>query len=218
MRRLSALERGSKMAIYYIADTHFGHKNIIKLCSRPFASVEEMNERLVENWNKRVKGNDKVYILGDLFYKAENVETLLSRLKGKKYLLLGNHDASWLEEYTVSKKGENSDTLSHKSYRFTKSKRDLSLYFQEVSDIMQISDGGVGCILCHYPLLTWKHEERLIMIHGHLHDNITDPYFHHIAENEKMLNAGVEINGYMPVTLCELIENNKKFKESVKGE
>ena len=56
------------------------------------------------------------------------------------------------------------------------------------------------------------------MIHGHLHNNVSDPFFHHIVENEKMLNAGVELNGYMPVTLCELIQNNKKFKESVKGE
>ena len=56
-------------------------------------------------------------------------------------------------------------------------------------------------------------EKRLYMIHGHLHSDTSDPFFHHIAENERMLNAGIDINGYMPVTLSELIENNRIFKE-----
>lgn len=90
------------MSIFYIADTHFGHESILKLCKRPFSTVEEMNEAIVENWNARVKGNDKVYILGDMFYKATGVKDILTRLKGKKHLILGNHDASWLEEYIVN--------------------------------------------------------------------------------------------------------------------
>lgn len=200
------------MSIFYIADTHFGHENILKICSRPFESIEAMTDALVENWNGRVKGNDRVFILGDMFYKTVNAEEILKRLKGEKHLILGNHDASWLEEYTVFQSGK-TDTLSHKSYRFSKSKVDLSVYFKSVSDILQITDGSVGCILCHYPLLTWKHEKRLYMIHGHLHKDTSDPFFHHLAENERILNAGVDINGYMPVTLEEMIENNRAFKK-----
>lgn len=49
---------------YYIADTHFGHKNILKLCNRPFENIEQMNLTLVENWNSKVKNNDHIYILG----------------------------------------------------------------------------------------------------------------------------------------------------------
>ena len=49
--------------IYFTADTHFGHENIIRFCNRPFSSVTEMDETLITNWNRRVKGNDTVYIL-----------------------------------------------------------------------------------------------------------------------------------------------------------
>lgn len=51
--------------IYYTADLHFGHANIIKLCHRPFASIEEMDEKLIEKWNNKVKNGDTVYIVGD---------------------------------------------------------------------------------------------------------------------------------------------------------
>ena len=56
------------MKTFFIADTHFGHKNIIKYCNRPFANIEEMNETLIENWNKAVSAEDAVYILGDFAY------------------------------------------------------------------------------------------------------------------------------------------------------
>ena len=52
--------------VYFIADPHFGHENAIKLCSRPFETVEEMNETIIKNWNGRVHGNDTVYIVGDI--------------------------------------------------------------------------------------------------------------------------------------------------------
>ena len=50
--------------IYFTADTHFGHYNVIRFCDRPFASAEEMDEAMIQNWNDRVTGNDTVYILG----------------------------------------------------------------------------------------------------------------------------------------------------------
>ncbi len=203
------------MSIFYIADTHFGHESILKLCKRPFSSIAEMNEALVENWNAKVKGNDKVYILGDMFYKATGVKDILTRLKGKKHLILGNHDASWLEEYIVNtgEKAKKTDTLPHKSYRLKETGEDLSLYFKSVNDVLQATNSDVGCILCHYPLLTWKHEKRLLMLHGHLHNDTQDLFFPLLANDDRILNAGVEINGYMPVTLEELKENNRIFKE-----
>lgn len=54
--------------IYFTADTHFGHKNVIRFCDRPFASAEEMDEVMIKNWNSRVRGKDIVYILGDMFF------------------------------------------------------------------------------------------------------------------------------------------------------
>lgn len=200
------------MSIFYVGDTHFGHKSVISLSQRPFENAEEMNEAIIKNWNSRVKGNDTVYILGDMFYRFEGYTKILDRLKGEKHLILGNHDASWLEEYYLQNPSK-SDTLPHKSYRLRDSDQDVGKYFKSVCHIAQISDGSVGCILCHYPLLTYKHEKRLYMIHGHLHSDTSDPFFHHIAENERLLNAGVDVNSFMPVTLNELIENNRIFKE-----
>lgn len=51
--------------VYFIADLHFGHANIIEYCNRPFQSVEEMNEFMIQQWNKKVKKDDKVFVLGD---------------------------------------------------------------------------------------------------------------------------------------------------------
>ena len=73
------------MDIYYTSDLHLGHKNIIRLCNRPFGSIEEMDNLLIERWNKKVKKEDTVYILGDLFYKCE-IEKVKKILKSLKLL------------------------------------------------------------------------------------------------------------------------------------
>ena len=79
--------------VYYIADTHFGHKNVIRFDNRPFADTTLMDEVLVHNWNERVTEDDTVYILGDAFWKnEENSVKLIQRLNGHKHLIRGNHD------------------------------------------------------------------------------------------------------------------------------
>lgn len=79
---------------FYIADCHFGHDKVRLLDGRPFASVEEMDETMIVRWNERVrKKKDEVVILGDLCLgKGEQVNELLHKLNGKKYLVTGNHD------------------------------------------------------------------------------------------------------------------------------
>ena len=57
--------------IYYIADMHFGHTNVIRFDNRPFADTEQMDEVLIQNWNERVTADDTVYVLGDAFWKNE---------------------------------------------------------------------------------------------------------------------------------------------------
>ena len=84
---------------FYTSDLHFGHKNIIKYENRPFNSVEEMDEELIRRWNNKVGKNDEVYILGDFaFASGRRVNELLDRLNGRKYLLRGNHDHSFLKD------------------------------------------------------------------------------------------------------------------------
>lgn len=79
--------------IFFIADLHFGHKNIIDYESRPFKSVQEMDEILIKNWNNTVSKKDKVFILGDFaFANKERMRQYVQQLNGLKTLILGNHD------------------------------------------------------------------------------------------------------------------------------
>lgn len=80
--------------IFVISDTHFGHNNIIKYCNRPYKTTEEMDWDMVERWNSVVTPQDKVYHLGDVYMgcSREYIDNLLSKLNGKKRLILGNHD------------------------------------------------------------------------------------------------------------------------------
>ena len=82
-----------KDRIFFTADTHWGHRNIIKYCQRPFADVDEMNETLITNWNNSVGKDDIVFHLGDFAMGGSaDWSRLLDRLNGRIYLILGNHD------------------------------------------------------------------------------------------------------------------------------
>jgi len=85
---------------FLISDMHFGHEHIIKYESRPFACAADMDAAIIENWNKTVKKDDIVFVLGDVsFYAKEKTTEIVSSLKGRKYLILGNHDMSRSETF-----------------------------------------------------------------------------------------------------------------------
>jgi calcineurin-like phosphoesterase family protein len=92
------------MNIFLISDTHFGHGNILNFkdkkgnAVRPFSSAEEMDETLIENWNKVVKPTDKIYHLGDVAIPRKGLECL-KRCNGNKVLIRGNHDIFKLKDY-----------------------------------------------------------------------------------------------------------------------
>jgi len=91
-------------ATFLISDTHFGHRNICKFLRadgtklRPWDNPDEMDEILVDNWNKTVRPKDKVYHLGDVVINRRCLQTL-SRLNGDKVLIKGNHDIFKIHEY-----------------------------------------------------------------------------------------------------------------------
>ena len=79
--------------VFFTSDTHFGHKNIIKYCNRPFSDIDEMNKVLINNWNKVVSEGDIVFHLGDFAFGGFPLwESIRSRLNGSIYLIRGNHD------------------------------------------------------------------------------------------------------------------------------
>lgn len=93
------------MKTFLISDTHFGHANILTFKDkngspvRSFASLEEMNETMIDNWNKTVGKEDKVYHLGDVLFTKKWLDLILPRLNGNKVLIKGNHDTLKLSQY-----------------------------------------------------------------------------------------------------------------------
>ena len=175
---------------FYIADLHFGHENVIGLDNRPFSDVNEMDRTLIELWNGRVNNDDDVYIVGDFAYKnKKSEEWYLEQLKGKKHLIIGNHDLNMLKNEKALK------------------------YFETVDKMMHIMDEKNHICLCHFPLAEWNgFYKGYYHIYAHIH-NRTDHTYHFMMKfNGRALNAGCMINGYMPVTFKELVRNNVLFE------
>lgn len=132
---------------FFTADTHFGHANIIKYCPRSrgrFASVEEMDEGLIEAWNARVGERDLVYHLGDVAFEgAARAVEILRRLNGYKVLIVGNHDG-----------------------RLLKRKEFRDEFVQIASRIELMLDCGATVTLSHEPLPAWDTDFHLF---GHEH-------------------------------------------------
>lgn len=168
--------------IFYTADLHFHYEPFLP--SRPFDTVENMDRQLIHRWNEAVSEEDTVYVVGDVGYNRGLVPgDALARLRGHKHLIRGNHDTGF----------ENAG--------------ELYCYFETVTDFNEIDDGEVHIILCHYPIL---YRRRGYMIHGHLHQ-ARGPEYGMLRQMPRVLNAGVDVNFYRPVTLPQLIENNRAF-------
>lgn len=169
---------------YYIADMHLGHANILRLSNRPFKNVEEMDKKLIENWNNVVKETDDVYIVGDLIYKSQKgYEDYLSKLNGRKHLIVGNHDIKMLKNQDI-----------------------INKYFVSVNDILTVNDGKYTIILCHYPLAEWNGFFRnTYHFFGHIHNNKNETFY--IMEKiKKAYNVGADIIGFTPKTAAQIIE------------
>ncbi|NLH91725.1 MAG: hypothetical protein GX481_04600 [Atopobium sp.] len=175
------------MTNYYTSDLHLGHANIIKLCNRPFHTVEEMDHALIDNWNARVHRDDHVYIVGDFSFRSKRpVSDYFDKLAGHKHLIIGNHDGSWMRNF------------------------DLEAFFESVDNELMIVDRNRHVIMNHYPLMTFPRKSYLV--YGHIHNDKPASYWPVLKTYEHALNASVEVNGYMPVTLDELITNNAMWR------
>lgn len=135
---------------YYISDLHIGHENILRFDNRPFADVNEMNNKLIENWNARVRSDDTVYILGDFIWAKESEwPSIVGLLGGNKVLIRGNHDPKQFSAAT---------------------KR----MFQEITNLKEIKDSGKHVVMCHYPIPFFRASfaSTAFMLYGHVHQTI----------------------------------------------
>jgi len=135
---------------FLISDTHFGHSNILTFLDdngnniRNFSCVEDMDEYMIDNWNRVVTKESKVYHLGDLTFSNKSLQSIMPRLNGTKVLIKGNHDNLKLHQYAQ--------------------------YFKDVR-AYHILD---KFLLSHIPVHIDSRERWRANIHGHLHNNIID--------------------------------------------
>ena len=162
---MSGLKEEGDYTNYYISDVHLFHKNVTaegsNFDNRPFKTLEEMHETIKTNWNNTVTNADHVYILGDLSWKEnEDVISFVSKLKGNKHLIVGNHDRVKDQRYKQ--------------------------LFVEVCDYKEVKDKINGkeynVVLSHYPLAFWNHQHHYkrdgeeykvwsIQLYGHVHNS-----------------------------------------------
>ncbi|WP_427145220.1 hypothetical protein [Rhizobium pisi] len=171
---------------FYVSDTHFGHTNILAMQPRKFASIEEHDEFLISKWNSVVTDDDIIFHLGDfsmaLHERADRVRWIFSRLRGRKFLIVGNHD--------VDKHGNPHATL-------------LSLPWESAPTGFRFTDdGGRRVVMSHYAQRTWQHQQKgAVHFYGHSHG--------HLPGEGLSRDVGVDMPdvAYTPRTFDELTKN-----------
>jgi calcineurin-like phosphoesterase family protein len=155
--------------IFVVSDTHFNHHNILKFThsdaddrkirGSKFATTEEMNDYMVHKWNEVVTDEDIVYHLGDVYFGPQKeADDILSRLKGSKRLILGNHD-------------NGKDSVLHK-------------HFQKILVWRVFKE--FDCVLTHIPLHQTSINEKVTFnVHGHIHQNNSPSAVHINVSVEK---------------------------------
>jgi calcineurin-like phosphoesterase family protein len=188
--------------VWYTADPHFGHANIIRYCDRPWPTPEAMDAGLIERWNDRVSPEDTVWVLGDVSLTPKALGPVRA-LNGAKILVAGNHDACW---------------TGHR--RRARAERTIPLYldagFAQVhaSGIVRTHQiGGHDVTLAHLPyagdhtdhdryVAHRPTDEGLPLICGHVHGAW--------QVQGRQINVGVDVWGYAPVhedTLVDLLDH-----------
>lgn len=142
---------------FYVSDTHWCHERLLAMQPRPFSSIEEHDEFLIEAWNSVVGEQDIVYHLGDAFFSlsrnADRVREIFGRLNGKKHLVIGNHD--------VDKKGNLHPTLASLDWA------------ARPEHAMRTRDGGRDVYMSHYAGRTWPSQHYgAVHFFGHSHGRL----------------------------------------------
>jgi len=187
---------------WFTSDTHFHHKNIVrgtaewedKSACRPFETLEEHDDRLVENFNKLIMSNDTIYHDGDWSFGGfDQIEEFWQRLNCKNiHLILGNHD-----------------------HHIERNRDNIQRLFKSVQHYKEIRIHGVDIILCHYAMRVWnKSHKGSWMLYGHSHGTL-DEMTPHIAnptwigdqyyiKNWRTMDIGVDTNVFLPYSFDEI--------------
>ncbi len=187
------LNEGGKLLFW--SDLHINHTNIIKYASRPFETVDHMNQVMLGNYWNAVTDKDVVVFGGDVaFGDLEVAKELLRNLPGKKVLVLGNHDFD--KNQCIFR--------DYKIFDITT----MAFSFQK-----KIEDLNFNVLVTHYPIAPDALPINTINIHGHIHQHLP---------NEKNINMSVEHTNFSPIVMDELImsvvqKNNFSKEKKIKN-
>ena len=134
------------MGVFFISDTHFGDNGIIKYENRPFKDKDEYIQETIKRWNNVINDDDEVFHLGDVAWNmsADEIKAIITKLKGHKYLIMGNHD----HDFTQDEWKE--------------------IGFEKVYDVPILYEGFY--ILSHEPLYMLE-RSPYVNVFGHVHGN-----------------------------------------------
>ena len=181
---------------FFTSDLHFFHANILKYTNRPFRSVLEMNEALINNWNSCVSKSDIIWIIGDFAFADETkILNIVSRLNGEKHFVMGNHDQ-------IFKKHDFKQEL--KKHNFIVHSALEEIYVVDANH----SHGKQHIALCHFAMRVWNKSHRGSWhLYGHSHGTLPDDL------NSLSTDVGVDRWNYTPVEYAELKElfSTRKF-------
>lgn len=186
--------------IFFSADSHFGHKLMVK--KRGFNTAEDMDEELIKNWNSVVNPNSIIFFLGDFsWYEPEKTSEILSRLNGVKYLVYGNHD--WQLNKPICKN------------HFELMVERIELEVEDQDTLMNIKNVNARkiqmLVLDHYPMLSWNKA-----YHGSLH------LFGHVHGRNpgvgRSMDVGVDVQNMTPVSYTYIKESLKNKNNHEKSD
>jgi len=169
--------------IHFLADLHAGHRKIVNICNRPTTQEEHDEWLLREVYNKYVKKNDEVYILGDVsFAKRKDAEKWVARMNGNKFLIYGNHDKS------VMHLGNWRVITQIKDFVF--SRHNLNIHI----------------VLCHYPLASWNRKiHGAWHLYGHVHGRFQNTGLSWDVGIDNRETIGNVFHWCRPVNLYEVV-------------
>jgi len=180
--------------VFFIADEHYFHENILRFHQRPFENVLEMNDALIVANNEVVKSGDSVYHIGDFsFGSVVDTWKLLCKLNGTHYFIEGSHD----------------DTM-------VRMNRNHKYPINMIGRIEVIRIGSIHCALSHYALEIWpKKHYGAVHFHGHSHGNS--------CMRKNRADLGVDVIGYNPISIdhameiiCDINENIKEMDDAIR--
>jgi len=173
------------MTLYFTADTHYFHRNVIKYCDRPFESEPKMRRALISIYNQKVRKDDTVYFLGDVAMLGtsqwERLSGLVQSLNGTKHLVLGNHDEFKWQRY-------------------------LDVGFTSVHSAHWMESNGYKIVMAHDPAVYCTLDPGTVFLHGHIHN------LYKSLPAQRTINVGVDVWDFSPITLQQIFkELNLEF-------